>query len=178
MFSEMAAHENPPWLIVDAPLPAKKSRSAQPSKKEKAKSKTAVKNPKQPRSVKPATMRKTRAAKPTPPAIAVSAPAQIAEAPKSQLQPLARIKAPAVWRKEGPLDVVRYWLRSASRNMMTMIGTRDRKRPPQRDPIGAKLRTRKELLRELSVLRQENAMLRNKLGLPPMPFGRQVAEKL
>jgi hypothetical protein len=40
----------------------------------------------------------------------------------------------------------------------------------------AKLRTRNELLREIAILREENAMMRKKLGLPAMPFGRLVAD--
>jgi hypothetical protein len=90
--------------------------------------------------------------------------------PVTDAQPLARSMAPVIWQKNSPLAALRYWLRSAGRNVAGLVG------PVKR--IGPKLRSRKELLLEIAVLRQENAAMRKKLNLPAMPFGRTVADSL
>jgi hypothetical protein len=85
--------------------------------------------------------------------------------------PIARTHAPVVWRKNGPVDALRFWLRSAGRNMMAILTP-----SPQARHADPKLRTRKELLLEIAILRQENAEMRKELNRPALPFGRQVAD--
>jgi hypothetical protein len=91
--------------------------------------------------------------------------------------PLERARAPVVWRKSGPLDVVRFWLRTAGSSLTAMLSPRQRKRAAI-NVVDPRLRTRKELLIEVAILRQENAAMRKKLGLPSAPFGRQVADRI
>ncbi len=85
--------------------------------------------------------------------------------------------APVVWRKTGPMDALRFWLRSAGSSFKAVFGQIGRK-PASEHAADPRLRTRKELLIEIAVLRQENAEMRKKLGLPEAPFGRQVADRI
>ncbi len=179
LFSGVTLTDTPPWLIEDAPLldAPKKAEKKAPLKTARTSRKAPAKktNPGQ----KGAVQKKTAAKRPKAKAVAQkahAAPLKIEALPISA-QPIPRSSAPVVWRKEGPLDAVRFWLRSAGRNALTLFA---RSKPARQNSevYGAKLRTRKELLTELSVLRQENMVLRTKLGLPAMAFGRQVADTL
>lgn len=89
--------------------------------------------------------------------------------------PLPRSNAVVVWKKDGPVDQLVRWLRLSGRGVMRLLTS-----PPRREPTlaGAKLRTKNELLRELAVLREENAIMRGRLGLPQMPFGRQIVDSI
>jgi hypothetical protein len=89
--------------------------------------------------------------------------------------PLTRNKAPVLWQKNGAMGAIGYWLRATGRNVMARIGAKA-KRPRTQAPIGSKLRTKNDLLREIAALREENAVMRDRLGLPPMPYGRMVAD--
>lgn len=86
--------------------------------------------------------------------------------------PLPRSNAVIVWQRSGSMDRFFHWLRLSGREILRMYTN-----PPPREAalIGVKLRTKNELLRELAVLREENAIMRKRLGLPQMPFGRQIA---
>ncbi len=92
--------------------------------------------------------------------------------------PLPRAQAPVVWQKAGPLDNFRYWLRAWGRSMTGRLRNGRKVLPPTQAPIGAKLRSKNDLLREIAVLRQENAIMRSRLGLPHAAFGRQVADAI
>ena len=92
--------------------------------------------------------------------------------------PLPRAQAPVVWQKAGPLDNFRYWLRAWGRSMTGRLRNGRKVLPPTQAPIGAKLRSKNDLLREIAVLRQENAIMRSRLGLPHAAFGRQVADAM
>jgi hypothetical protein len=192
-----AGHElpdMPPWLIEKTPE-TKSTPVAKESKprKSRAKPKTAAKLPKTTRTATPKKKPAARKTKPkatvaktiitdTPvaetPIIVQQSIAVEALAAPSLSQPLARSAAPAVWRKEGPVDIVRFWLRSAGRTVVSLFGKGKKQAARIEEPYGAKLRTRKALLNELAILREENAKMREKLDLPAMPFGRQVADHL
>lgn len=93
--------------------------------------------------------------------------------PKS-FTPLPRKNAVVVWQKRGPMGHMLHWLRLNGRDFVHLFTN-----PPPREaapvaPTAVKLRTKNELLRELAVLREENAIMRQRLGLPQMPLGRQV----
>jgi type IV secretory pathway VirB10-like protein len=144
----------PPWLVED-----KKSVDVKPkAKRALAKKKVAAKQAKP----KAKTAPKKRAS----PKRSKSEVTKIQPVPETQ--PLARSRAPVLWQKNSPIAALRYWLRTAGRNVAGLMT------PVKR--VGPKLRTRKELLLEIAVLRQENAVMRKQLNLPAMPFGRTVAD--
>jgi hypothetical protein len=168
----------PPWLIEEEGsaqpklLPKKIAKARKPApkkvaaKKKKVKAKATPKAAAKPRSQK----------KPTVPTTPITERHVIATAEAPAIAaPLSRSQAPVVWQKNGPLSILRYWLRSTSRRMLTAIMPVPKASARHADP---KLRTRKALLLELATLREENAMMRKKLGLPDMPFGRQVADRI
>lgn len=119
--------------------------------------------------------RKTQPAKrrPAPKAKAIAAPAVI---PVTEAQPAPPPQALVVWKKQGALDSLSYWLRSTGRDILRRVRSGRAVVPATGAPISAKLRTKNDLLREIAALRQENATMRDRLGLPQMPFGRQVAD--
>lgn len=92
--------------------------------------------------------------------------------------PLPRAQAPVVWQKVGPLDNVRYWLRAWGRSLSGKLRNGRKVQPPTQAPIGAKLRSKNDLLREIAVLRQENAIMRTRLGLPPLAGKSPTSSKL
>jgi hypothetical protein len=184
----------PPWLVEDKPQVAAKPKPQPKAKAKRAPAKTAAKKrtvtkkavAKKPARAKAKVARKAPAkTKPAQPLVSLAKaqiPAQTEPreqvAPQmsaeplvpTEAQPLARSKAPVVWQKNSPLATLRYWLRSAGRSVLGFVA-------PAK-PSVPKLRTRKQLLAEIAVLRQENSVLRKKLDLPAMPFGRTVADKL
>jgi hypothetical protein len=184
LFADDGGQESPPWLIeaeatpevkpakakkVVAKKPAKKSATARKGKPTAAKKVRVTAAPKR-------TVTAKRA--PSKPAKAVTATAPNVEAVATdETAPLQRAMAPVVWRKTGPIDVVRFWLRSAGTSLKAMLGPREGKAATGSvaDP---RLRTRKELLIEVAILRQENAAMRKKLGLHAAPFGRLVADRI
>ncbi len=85
--------------------------------------------------------------------------------------PLPRSNAVVVWQKRGPMGQMLHWLRLNGRDFVHLFTN---PAPVQQPSAGVKLRTKKELLGELAVLREENAIMRQRLGLPQMPFGRQI----
>lgn len=87
-------------------------------------------------------------------------------------------QAVVVWKKNRVTDNLAYWLRSTGRSMMQRLRYGRTVVPPTQAPIGQKLRTKNDLLREIATLRQENAVMRHRLGLPRAAFGRQVADAL
>jgi hypothetical protein len=164
-----------PQLIEKAQVKKRKAKaaSAKKTKVKKPAKKIAAKKVKVPKA-KAAT--KTARAKASvkvsvaaTPAVVLTAPviAPPMEAP-ALVAPIVRGQAPVVWRKNGPIDAVRYWLRSMGRNVVNGFAS-----APRKDA-----RSRKDLLLEIAALRQENAEMRERLGLPAMPFGRQVADTL
>lgn len=150
----------PPWLIEDIkPVDANPTVTKAPVKKKVAAKKMLAKR-ERPAKAKPAPKKRDVAKRNKP----IVTEAQ----PMPEVQPLTRSMAPVVWKKNSPLAALRYWLRSAGRNVVDVIA------PAKR--IGPRLRSRRELLLEIAVLRQENATMRKKLNLPAMPFGRTVAD--
>jgi hypothetical protein len=144
----------PPWLVEDKKLIAVKPKATKAPAKKKAATKKAKPKAK-------AAPKKSTSAKRSKPVVAEIQPVHDA-------QPLARSEAPVLWQKYSPLAALRYWLRTAGRNVAGLMAPMKR--------VGPKLRTRKELLLEIAVLRQENAVMRKQLNLPAMPFGRTVAD--
>jgi hypothetical protein len=150
----------PPWLIdTKAKTPAAKTPKAR--------------KPKSPSKAKPATRKpraKAAAKTVTPPEPAVTVVSSVitqqAQQPSASV-PLTRNQAPVVWQKNGPIGAITYWFRATGRSMMARLGSSPKRRPTHA-PIGAKLRTKNDLLREIAVLRKENAVMREKLGLPAM----------
>jgi hypothetical protein len=115
---------------------------------------------------------------PAPQPIAKSAPqpipAQTVAAIPATVAPIPRNVAPVVYRKNGPLAMLRYWLRSIGRNFVSGAAP-----IPQQEPETRKwVRSRHELLMEIVALRKENTRMRKQLGLPTAAFGRQVADEL
>ncbi len=171
----------PPWLIDDVvpaaeseqekPKAAKKTvrKKATPQKPKLNKAKAPPKPATSPRRRKPVANPIVESAKVAPPS-----PTIIEEVhAELLLAPLPRAVAPVIWQKNGPIAALRYWLRSASRNIIGLWSGGDQPAKMRE----ARLRTRKELLLELAVLRQENAIMRQKLQLPAMPLGRVVADQ-
>lgn len=198
----------PPWLVDEKPLPAARKGAAKKPRVSKAKAKTnkqvktgaktgaktGVKT-----KVKPVARKTVKAKSGKSGPMRTSNPMgkriELTSAPTGTIAPIAPASAPAppsaiaapstprsnamvVWRKEGPIDILRYWLRSAGLGMVKMMQPKKPPRTAISEAAGARLRSRKALLRELAVLREENAMLREKLDLPPMPFGRQVVDRV
>lgn len=93
--------------------------------------------------------------------------------PKS-FTPLPRQNAVVVWQKRGPMGQMLNWLRLNGRDFVHLFTNPMPLEAAPVSPAAAKLRTKNELLRELAVLREENAIMRQRLGLPQMPLGRQV----
>lgn len=184
LFADAADQQSPPWLIEEQATPEVK-----PAKAKKAAARKPTRQPSTARKGKPATAKKAKTiAAPKRAATAKRASSKNrnvagAIAPKveavaiDETAPLQRAMAPVVWRKTGPIDVVRFWLRSAGTSLKAILGPRDGKAAINgvADP---RLRTRKELLIELAILRQENAAMREKLGLPAVPLGRLVADHI
>ncbi len=165
----------PPWLIdTPAKLPkVRKSKApAKPAAKKSAKAKTAA--PKTPATRKPRAKAVVQA---QPAAVMVSNIVAPPIHPVASV-PLTRAQAPVVWQKNGPISAISFWFRATGRTVMARFGAAQNKRPRTGAPIGAKLRTKNDLLREIAVLRKENAAMRDRLGLPPMPFGRILADKI
>lgn len=183
LFTDGERQEPPPWLIEQQATPLDK-----PGKVKKTVAKKPAKKPAMARKGKPVAAKKVKAVA-VPKRTAVKrAPAKakkVGDAVVSKVEkvaadktaPLQRAMAPVVWRKTGPIDVVRFWLRSAGTSLKAMFGPRAGQAATGSvaDP---RLRTRKELLAEVAVLRQENAAMRKKLGLPVAPFGRLVADRI
>lgn len=111
--------------------------------------------------------------RPTSKAKAITAPTVV---PVSEAAPAQPPQALVVWKKHGAMDSLSYWLRSTGRDLLRRVRSGRAVVPATGAPISAKLRTKNDLLREIAALRQENATLRDRLGLPQMPFGRQVAD--
>jgi hypothetical protein len=160
LFAGEGFTDTPPWLIEEK-KPAESEPKARKAPAKKKAAPTKAKTAKAKAAPKKRTSTARRKPAPKPEAVAASAVAQ-------EVQPLTRAMAPVVWQKTGPLAAIRFWLRSAGRNVAGLIAPAD--------ASGPKLRTRKQLLLELAVLRQENAAMREKLNLPAMPFGRTVAD--
>jgi hypothetical protein len=155
----------PPWLIDSkVKTPAAKTPKARkpksPSKAKPVAKKLATRKPRAKAAAKTVT--------PPEPAVTAVSPVitQQAEQPSASV-PLTRNQAPVLWQKNGPIGAITYWFRATGRSMMARLGSSPKPRPTHA-PIGAKLRTKNDLLREIAVLRKENAVMREKLGLPPM----------
>jgi hypothetical protein len=177
LFEGDGGDDTPPWLVEKAPPTKAKPATVKTTKVKKVAAKKPLAKKAKAAKAKPTTKR----AKPRKAAEGAAAPIAIAAEPEmvapAIAAPLARANAPVVWRKNGPIDAVRYWLRSAGRNMLAMVKPQP-KRGSSALMAGPKLRSRKQLLLEIAILREENVMMRKKLGLPAMPFGRQVADRL
>jgi hypothetical protein len=173
------ATDGPPWLVDEKPSIAKKAKVSK-AKKAPAKVKPKLAKRKATKKAKtPATLR-VRKSKPDktvavqPNNDNVPAAAQHAVIAPAIAAPLPRAQAPVVWQKNRPLDAISYWLRTTTKTLVGRLrssGERKRLRI-------AKPRTRQQLLLELAVLREENAKLRAKLELPPLPFGRQIVDTI
>jgi hypothetical protein len=175
MFADDKNDNAPPWLLDDTePVKAKRVAKRPASSKQAIHKKPAAKKTK-PKNAK--TKAKRRPARKPRKAGAINAIAvdSFAAPAPAIAAPLTRAQAPVVWHKNGALDVVRYWLRTVGRNMKATLVPAFSSAHKYQEP---KLRTRKELLLEIAILREENAMMRKRLGLPPMPFGRQVADHI
>jgi hypothetical protein len=172
------ADNGPPWLVEDkASEPTAKPKRKAAAKKVKPKAKTP----------KPATAKKPKAT------VAKPARKPKAKTPLNDNQPIAaepvlvaplsvaplpRAHAPVVWQKTGPLDAISYWLRINSKALLARLRGNGKAAAKRSAMALPKRRSRQELLLELAVLREENAMMRAKLGLPSSPFGRQIVDKL
>jgi hypothetical protein len=158
----------PPWLI-DGKDKASENKTPKVRKpKSTAKTRPA---PKKPVARKPRTKAAAKAVMLSEPAVIALSPVIMPPVRSTSNVPLTRNQAPVVWQKNGPLGVITYWFRATGRSMMARLGTKP-KRARTDAPIGAKLRTKNDLLREIAVLRKENAALRDRLGLPMMSFDR------
>lgn len=148
--------------------PKAKPVKAKPRRKRKAAPQAAARTRAQPRTAQPAKSAKVRAAPPvtlvadlTPPVLpsldrAASGPvADLPVAAQAQL-PLPRARAVAVYRKNGLLDVIGYWLRSGWAGVARsfMVRTAPAKTIPPRKASVA------QLLAENVALRKEVARLR------------------
>lgn len=147
-------------LIAD--MPSTPAMRPAPTRKRKATVKTATVKTNAKRTVSKAKQQKVAAITSVP-----------IVTPKS-FTPLPRKNAVVVWQKRGPMGHMLHWLRLNGRDFVHLFTN-----PPPREaapvaPTAVKLRTKNELLRELAVLREENAIMRQRLGLPQMPLGRQV----
>ena len=92
----------------------------------------------------------------TPPATSLAAPA-VAETPAPQFAPhattpLPRARAVAVYRKNGPLDVIGYWMRTRLSDVVKLFAPRPKK--------GKRVPKMADLIAENTALRQEIARLR------------------
>ncbi len=176
LFADAEAQDPPPWLIDTQVAVQPKQRT-----RKKAARKTAAR-PKNSGSTtkakRPAASRKT-AAKAAPVIASPVTTSRAAEAhPIATVSdPIDRAMAPVVWRKAGSLGALAYWLRATGRRVKSVLGTSSADAKPA-SPAGVGLRPRNDLLRELAVLRQENAAMRAKLGLPAAPLGRLVADRI
>jgi hypothetical protein len=183
LFTDGGKQGSTPWLIEQ-----QATRETKPGKLKKTATKKAAKKPVAARKGTRVAAKKVKAVAVPKRTTVKRAPAKAkkvvdAAVPKvetvetDKTAPLQRAMAPVVWRKTGPIDVVRFWLRSAGMSMKAMLGPRAglAATGSVADP---RLRTRKELLAEVAVLRQENAAMRKKLGLPVAPFGRLVADRI
>jgi hypothetical protein len=148
----------PPWLI-DAKTKTPKARKPKlPPKTRSTAKKTATR--------KPRTSAVTKSMVTPVPVVVMDGPV-IAQ---NTSVPLTRNQAPVVWQKNGPVGAIGYWFRTTGRSVMAKLGSGP-KRPRTQASIGATLRTKNDLLREISVLRKENAAMRDRLGLPPKSLG-------
>lgn len=153
-----------------ARTPATRKRKAAATKagkafmlKDKAADPTAL--AKAPKRKNPAPKRRTAPKVIAPPEPVVEErPAPAKAAPRQAL---------VVWQKRGPVEQIRHWLRLTGREIVRLYMN---PAPNSPAPVEVKLRTRNDLLQELAVLRQENATMRERLGLPQMPLGRLVAD--
>jgi hypothetical protein len=180
LFADAGSQQSADWLIEEQVKPeankakAKKRVAGGGAKKPATTRKSkpgAAKKPKTSRAPKRAATAKRASS------IAKRSVPDAATTAVDETAPLERARAPVVWRKSGPLDVVRFWLRTAGSSLTAMLSPRQRKRAAI-NVVDPRLRTRKELLVEVAILRQENAAMRKKLGLPSAPFGRQVADRI
>jgi hypothetical protein len=67
--------------------------------------------------------------------------------------PLPRSSAVQAYRKNGPLDVIAYWLRKTARSVKTRFWQKKPKTTPQLPPAAS----------EMEGLRAENALLRQRI---------------
>jgi hypothetical protein len=178
MLNAIKAAPSPPWLL-EQDVPAKPVTRKTKIVKSRAKAKPKGK-PKKPAAIRGTTKSAAKAAvENAAQTIHISHIDSIQEPVIQPTNtPLTRSQAPIVWRKNGAMGAIGYWLRSTGRSMLAAFGPAGNKPLRTQAPIGAKLRTKNDLLREIAILRQENAMMREKLGLPPMPFGRLQADKI
>ena len=168
---------SPPWLLD-------KTIKTKPTARKSSRTKTPVKAKPTPKAKKPAaTKKKVKAAtriaeSPIMAGIPLGrdAPPALSAAPADA--PLARNQAPVLWQKNGPFTAIRFWLRSTGRGVLASLGAGKQKLPKTNAPIAAKLRTKNDLLREIAVLRQENATMRERLGLPVAAFGRVEVDRI
>ncbi|MGL5840207.1 MAG: hypothetical protein ACRCY3_17075 [Sphingorhabdus sp.] len=176
LFADEELADTPPWLMEEtvsaspAPQKAKRVRAKKPAAK-----KAAIRKPKKvaakARTMGPSPLRQANAVKPTAPTNPVT------PVVSETLQPIERAMAPVVWHKNGPIDALWFWLRSATRVVKSKIGSQPSKDITAKS-AGLRMRSRNALLAELAVLRQENAAMRAKLNLPAAPLGRLVADKI
>jgi hypothetical protein len=97
--------------------------------------------------------------------------------PVTKHQPLTRAQAPVLWQKNGVFGQLRYWLRSTGRSIgMKVKAVGNSQKPRTQAAIGEKLRTKNDLLREIAMLRRENSVLRERLGLPTPSLGRNSSK--
>jgi hypothetical protein len=180
--------DSPPWL-VEKQEPAskpKQKRKAAPAKAQ-PKAKTAKRPaarktraaPTRTATMRKASTRKTLVSKTEPkkPLNDNKSMVALADPAPAIVGPLPRAHAPVVWQKTGPLDAIGYWLRINSKALIARLRGVDKGQAQRKAMLLPKRRSRRELLLELAVLREENALMRSKLGLPALPFGRQIVDK-
>jgi hypothetical protein len=187
LFTAEDMGDTPPWLIEEIPAVTAKGRQPKPrtakkitakrtttpiGKQAKAKAAKAKAAPSKKPQIKSAKAPKRAATVAGQGSAAVPVLCQTDAA-----KPIERAMAPVVWRKHGPLDAVRFWLRSATSALKTALVVRTNHGGAAQGSDNRR-RTRNELLVELAILRQENAAMRKQLGLAEVPFGRQLADRL
>jgi hypothetical protein len=154
----------PPWLIDDKDKASENKTPKMRKPKSTAKTRSA---PKKPVARKPRAKAAAKAVMLSEPAVIAVSPVIMPPVRSTSSVPLTRNQAPVVWQKNGPIGAITYWFRATGISMMARLGSSPKRRPTHA-PIGAKLRTKNDLLREIAVLRKENAVMREKLGLPAM----------